>query len=58
MSQSARLDRLTALPYHTVLLVAHEETLRVLTVLTRGLRDEAMPEMEFGNCEVITLSLP
>ncbi len=37
----------------TVLVVAHEETLRVLKAWFDGLPDEAMLDMDFGNCDVL-----
>jgi len=40
-------------PWREVLVVAHEETLRVLAVHFRGLPDEAMPTLTFGNCEIL-----
>jgi probable phosphoglycerate mutase len=37
----------------SVLVVAHEETLRVLVAHLRGLDNEAMLNLHFGNCEVV-----
>jgi broad specificity phosphatase PhoE len=36
-----------------VLLVAHEETLRVLHAWHQGLPDQALDGLSFGNCELL-----
>jgi probable phosphoglycerate mutase len=41
----------------TVLVVAHEETLRVFAAHARGLDDEAMRGLTFGNCQVLSFEL-
>lgn len=38
----------------TVLVIAHEETLRVITAFFRDLPDDEMLALQFGNCEIIT----
>ncbi|MFA7386934.1 MAG: histidine phosphatase family protein, partial [Thiohalobacteraceae bacterium] len=47
------LDWLRERPWTTVLIVAHEETLRVLVAALRGLPAERMLELNFGNCEIL-----
>jgi broad specificity phosphatase PhoE len=47
------VDWLRARSESTVLVVAHEETLRVLKAWFDGLPDEAMLDMDFGNCDVL-----
>jgi len=42
----------------TILVVAHEETMRVLAALARGLDDRAMAGLTFANCEYFSFSLP
>ena len=44
-------------PWASVLVVAHEETLRVFAAYAGGLSDEDMIELRFRNCEVIRLDL-
>ena len=51
------VDWLRVRPYGTVLVVAHEETLRVFAAHARGLTDEKMIGITFGNCEVFTFDL-
>ena len=41
-------------PYATVLVVAHEETLRVFYAHFLGLEDDQMLWLEFRNCEIIS----
>ena len=47
------LDWLRRQPWNTVLIVAHEETLRVLVAALRGLTAEQMLALKFGNCEIV-----
>jgi broad specificity phosphatase PhoE len=51
------LDRLRHRPWQQVLLVAHEETLRVLQAWHRGLPDQALEGLHFANCELLELVL-
>ncbi len=51
------LDWLGRQPWNTVLLVVHEETLRVLVARLKGLDDDAMMALSFGNCELIEAEL-
>lgn len=51
------LDWLQRQPRRIVLVVAHEETLRVFAAHFRGLPDEALPGLAFGNCEVLSFEL-
>jgi broad specificity phosphatase PhoE len=51
------VDWLERQPHETVLVVAHEETLRVLVARARGLGDEAMLGLGFRNCEWLRLDL-
>jgi alpha-ribazole phosphatase len=51
----ACLERLRRLDCGTLLVVAHEETLRVLAAQARGLDDWAMVKLCFGNCEILEL---
>lgn len=44
-------------PYGNVLVVAHEETLRVFAAISRGLGDEALGTLSFANCEVFDFVL-
>jgi len=46
------VEWLRGLPYAAVLVVAHEETLRVLAGFARRLSDEEMIDLAFSNCEV------
>jgi alpha-ribazole phosphatase len=48
---------LTGQPEAVVLVVAHEETLRVFAVCLTGLSDEAMLGLHYGNCELIEFTL-
>jgi len=43
--------------YNDVLIVAHEETLRVFAAYARGLSDARMLELTFANCEVFSFDL-
>ena len=43
--------------YEHVLLVAHEETMRVFAAYARGLSDEAMLKLSFANCETLHFQL-
>jgi alpha-ribazole phosphatase len=54
---SGFLDWLATQPEATVLVVAHEETLRVFAVCLTGLSDEAMLELHYENCELIEFTL-
>lgn len=51
------LDWLRGQPWRQVLIVAHEETLRVFVAYFHGLPDEALPGLAFGNCEVLSFEL-
>ncbi|MDA8383679.1 MAG: histidine phosphatase family protein [Betaproteobacteria bacterium] len=51
------IDRLKARPEHTILVVAHEETLRVATAYFRGVPDEAMWRLHFDNADVVPFEL-
>jgi alpha-ribazole phosphatase len=51
------LDWLQPQPLTTVLVVAHEETLRVFAVWQRQLPPPALEGLAFGNCEVLELRL-
>ncbi len=51
------LDWLRGQPWQHVLVVAHEETLRVFAAYFRGLPDETLPELAFGNCEILGFEL-
>jgi alpha-ribazole phosphatase len=48
---------LSVQPEETVLVVAHEETLRVFTVVFRALPDTALPDFHFANCEIVEFTL-
>lgn len=41
----------------SVLVVAHEETLRVVTAWFEHLPDEAMPDLHFANCQILNYIL-
>ncbi len=41
-----------------VLVVAHEETLRVVTAHFEHLPDEAMPDLHFANCQILSYTAP
>jgi alpha-ribazole phosphatase len=51
------VDWLRRQPYDTVLVVAHEETLRVFYAHVHGLEDARLPELSFDNCEIFTADL-
>jgi alpha-ribazole phosphatase len=51
------LEWLARQPWKTVLLVAHEETLRVLVGCLDDLDDTAMEALNFANCEVVETEL-
>lgn len=51
------LDWLRVQPYATVLVVAHEETLRVFAAYARDLSDAEMIDLEVGNCAVLSFEL-
>jgi broad specificity phosphatase PhoE len=51
------LDWLAGQPFTTVLLVAHEETLRVLRVHALGLPDSELHGPAFANCEIYPFEL-
>lgn len=53
----AFLDWLRHQPWQSTLVVAHEETLRVFAAHFRGLPDEALPGLAFGNCEILNFEL-
>lgn len=46
------LDWLRARREDALLVVAHEETLRIFAAHARGLTDEEIPELSFANCEI------
>jgi alpha-ribazole phosphatase len=54
---SGFIDWLKGQPEEIVLVVAHEETLRVFTVCLSGLPDAALLELHYGNCELIEFSI-
>jgi broad specificity phosphatase PhoE len=45
------IDELVRQPYRKVLVVAHEETLRVFAARFQGLSDDALQALSFANCE-------
>jgi broad specificity phosphatase PhoE len=51
------LERLRRLDCGTLLVVAHEETLRAFAAGALGLDDWAMLGLGFGNCEILELDL-
>ena len=51
------LDWLRRQSHASVLLVAHEETLRVFKAFAEGLTDEAMMGLAYANCEVYAVEL-
>ena len=51
------LDWLCQQPWTSVLIVAHEETLRVLVGALRGLSPEELLALHFGNCETLHFEL-
>lgn len=51
------LDWLRQRPESVVLVVAHEETLRVIAAHLRGLSDEEMERLAFGNGEILECEL-
>ena len=51
------IEWLDAQPEEQVLVVAHEETLRVFTAHFEGIEDERMRELHFANCEVLEYTL-
>jgi len=51
------LDWLAQQDHDHVLLVAHEETMRVFAARAWGLSDRAMIGLHFGNCEVFSFEL-
>lgn len=52
------IDWLGRQAHRQVLLVAHEETLRVFAARARGLDDLVMLDLQFGNCEAFDFELP
>ena len=44
--------------FSSVLIVAHEETLRVIDGYFRHLPDESMIDLRFNNCEIMRYSMP
>jgi probable phosphoglycerate mutase len=54
---SGFIDWLVVQPEETLLVVAHEETLRVFSVCFRALPDAALLELHYGNCELIEFTL-
>lgn len=51
------LDWLRGLNDRSVLVIAHEETLRALSAHLKGIRDKEMPGLRFDNCQVVEFSL-
>lgn len=51
------LDWLCQQPWTGVLIVAHEETLRVLVAALRGLSPDELLALHFGNCETLYFEL-
>lgn len=51
------LHRLARQPFQCVVLVAHEETLRVFKAWTQGWSAEKMFGLPFGNCEIYPFEL-
>lgn len=51
------LDWLVRQPWQRVLVVAHEETLRVAAAHARGLDDRTMEALHFANAEILTAEL-
>jgi alpha-ribazole phosphatase len=54
---SGFIDWLALQPEETLLVVAHEETLRVFTLYFRPLPDAAMLDLHYGNCALIEFTL-
>jgi alpha-ribazole phosphatase len=54
---SGFIDWLAGQPEATVLVVAHEETLRVFTVCLTGLPEAALPGLHYDNCALIEFTL-
>jgi alpha-ribazole phosphatase len=54
---SGFIDWLAVQPEETVLVVAHEETLRIFAVCFRALPDAALLDLHYGNCEIIEFTL-
>lgn len=52
------LNWLQGQSYASVLVVAHEETLRVIAGHFRQLADEDMLDLHFNNCEILSFELP
>ena len=52
------IDWLQQQTYASVLIVAHEETLRVVAGYFRQLVDEDMLDLHFKNCEILRFELP
>ncbi len=53
----AFLERLRQRAEQAVLVVAHEETLRVCVAYFRGLSDEDMLSVKIDNCELLAFDL-
>lgn len=51
------LDELRRRQEQAVLVVTHEETLRVLAAHLRGLADCELESLQFGNCEIIAFDI-
>lgn len=51
-------DWLGAQDWHNVLIIAHEETLRVFTVHLQNLPDTAMETLHFDNCQIVEFDFP
>lgn len=52
------LDELEKRCMDNVLIIAHEETLRIVAARFRGLQDTVLPGLHFGNCEVLEYFWP
>ena len=48
---------LKGMPYETVAVVVHEETMRVLYGYFNHLNDKELPKLAFGNCELVVFEL-
>ena len=51
------IEWLRTQPYRSVLVVAHEETMRVFAVHLRKLPAQALVELAFANCEIVAFDL-
>jgi broad specificity phosphatase PhoE len=51
------LDDLRAHPYRAVLIVTHEEIMKIINGICTGMSDAQMWNTEFGNCEVLEFDI-